>query len=154
MDSGRAKNMIEQMQKREFHKSPESKRKVPKEIRDQIIRKNEDEKEKQMKSIRKMKDDPTFNEMLKLTNESLNICHGLEYQFKQVKEEMKYGQERHESEEDRFQDSHARSNAKKKSTALAIGAQISSKTAHSLKQQVNNKNNRENKVAEKQYIRP
>ena len=36
-------------------------------------------------------DDGTFTEMLKLTNDSLNICHGLENQFKQVREEMKYG---------------------------------------------------------------
>ena len=42
-----------------------------------------------MKSIQKMKNDPVFNEMLKLTNESLNICHSLENNFNLVKEEMK-----------------------------------------------------------------
>ena len=86
--------MIEQMQKRELEKSPETKRNLSKEQKNQLNKRNEEERDRQLLSIKKIKDNDgegTFNDMLKLTNDSLNICHGLENQFKIVREEMKYG---------------------------------------------------------------
>ena len=46
MDSARAKTMIETMQKRDFQRSPESKRKLSKERKDELKRLDEQDRDR------------------------------------------------------------------------------------------------------------